>query len=81
MEHWYDPDKRLHCLVNVVMALYSTECAIAASLAKEYGDKGNPSNHWCWGDIAADMVGILIGTIVRLVLIHSSTGHFQWNWL
>lgn len=81
MEHWNDRDKILHAIVCVALALYSTECAIAASLAKEYGDKGNPSNHWCWCDIAADMVGVLIGTAMRILLTYLTYHTVQWNWL
>lgn len=81
MEKWNDEDKILHFLVNVILAFYSTEGAVFASLAKEFGDKGNPSNHWCWGDIAADMVGALAGTLLRLGTMICISGHWSWNWI
>ena len=81
MEHWNDKDKLMHASVCAVISLYSTECAIFASLAKEYGDKGNPYNHWCWKDLAADMVGIIIGTAIRLIIAYLIFHTFRWNWI
>lgn len=36
--------------------------ALTAGLAlgKEYGDKNATGNHWCWWDLLADLVGILV---------------------
>lgn len=81
MEHWNDKDKLMHASVSLIISLYSTECAITAALAKEYGDKGNPSNHWCWNDIVADMVGVIIGTILRILVMSFVFHGFYWNWI
>lgn len=67
-------DKVLHALACFGISLYSTEAAIAAALAKEYGDKGSPFNHWCWWDLAWDMLGVTVGTTIRILI----SG--RWNW-
>lgn len=68
-------DKLYHASICCAIAVGDTEAAIAAALAKEYGDSKAKGNHWCWWDCAADMVGIVIGTTIRLVL----TGG-RWHW-
>lgn len=68
-------DKLKHLGACFAISLYSTEAAICAALAKEYGDKENKYNHWCWWDILADTVGIIAGTAVRVLITK------RWNWL
>ncbi|ROT10452.1 hypothetical protein ED388_04845 [Muribaculaceae bacterium Isolate-007 (NCI)] len=34
----------------------------AIGVGKEYGDKCSPGNKWDWNDIAADMIGSVIGS-------------------
>jgi uncharacterized protein YfiM (DUF2279 family) len=58
-----------------VIALYSTEAAFAAALAKEYGDSKAYGNFWSWWDIVADTLGIILGTVIRVLIIG------RWNWL
>lgn len=46
--------------------------AMAAGLAKEYGDSCNPYNKWDWLDVAADAAGsiviILLAYIIYLIV-------------
>lgn len=74
-------DKLYHFSVCFVIALYSTEAALAAALAKEYGDSKAHGNHWCWWDLLADFIGTILGTIVRLLLIKWIYGYWKWNWI
>jgi len=68
-------DKLYHFLVCAAGAVFETEAAVAAAVAKEYGDYKAYGNHWCWWDILADTLGILVGTGVRLLI---SGG--KWHW-
>jgi uncharacterized membrane protein len=68
-------DKLYHFSVCFVIALYSTEAAFAAALAKEYGDSKAYGNFWSWWDIVADTLGIILGTVIRVLIIE------RWNWL
>ena len=47
---------------------------LAAGIGKEYGDECAEGNNWDWDDIAADIVGAIIGSsvicfIIKLILI------------
>lgn len=49
-------------------------CALAMGVGKEYGDECAEGNEWSWDDIAADIVGAIIGaslicSIIKLVLL------------
>lgn len=68
-------DKLYHLAACLAVSVFDTEAAIAAALAKEYDDSREHGNHWCWWDLTADTIGIIIGTTIRLVL----TGG-KWNW-
>lgn len=61
-------DKLYHAAACLAISLVDTEAAMAAALAKEYGDMKARGNHWCWWDIAADSIGIVIGTAIRLLI-------------
>lgn len=74
MDTIFSKDKLYHLLICLVTAFGSTEFAIGAALGKEYGDKTAIGNHWCWLDLIADFIGILIGTLLRILLIH------KWSW-
>lgn len=45
-------------------AIASVGAAMAAGLGKEYGDRCAIGNHWDWVDLAADLAGAVVGTVV-----------------
>lgn len=49
-------------------------CALAMGVGKEYGDECAEGNKWDWNDIAADIVGAIIGSgficgIIKLIMV------------
>lgn len=61
-----------HMLAPVWFA--GVACALAMGIGKEYGDECAEDNNWSWDDIAADIVGAIIGAgviclIIKLVLV------------
>ena len=72
---YFGKDKLYHFLVCLALSLYSTEMAFSAAFAKEYGDYKSSYNHWCWWDIVFDTIGIIVGTVIRILIIG------QWNWI
>ena len=49
-------------------------CALAMGVGKEYGDECAEGNEWDWDDIAADIVGAIIGSslicaIIKIILV------------
>lgn len=49
-------------------------CALAMGIGKEYGDECAEGNNWDWDDVAADIVGAIIGSslicgIVKIILV------------
>lgn len=63
MEKLTDKDKIKHFTACLLISIIHPYLAIGASLGKEYGDKNATGNHWCWLDLIADGIGILIGSI------------------
>lgn len=43
--------------------------SLGLGLGKEYGDSRAPGNVWSWGDILADLLGVIAGDAV-LFLLH-----------
>ena len=68
-------DKLLHFGVSAVstfaLSLASPTVGISFTLGlglgKEYGDSKAPNNHWDWWDLLADVVGIAVGCVIRMV--------------
>ena len=61
-----------HLLAPVWFA--GVACALAMGIGKEYGDEWAEGNEWSWDDVAADIVGSIIGSsvicfIIKLILI------------
>lgn len=54
---------------NIFVVLFSAfMTSSAAALAKEYGDKCSPVNHWDWNDVVADYLGTFTGLIILLII-------------
>lgn len=58
---WKGKDKPKHIGVCLVLAVLCPPLAVCAALCKEWMDKKS-YGHWCWWDIAADAVGVAVGT-------------------
>lgn len=61
-----------HLLAPVWFA--GVACALAMGIGKEYGDECAEGNEWDWDDIAADIVGAIIGAslvclIIKLIMV------------
>ena len=61
-----------HLLAPVWFA--GVACALAMSVGKEYGDECAEGNNWDWDDVAADIVGAIIGSslicfIIKIILV------------
>ena len=61
-----------HLLAPVWFA--GVACALAMGIGKEYGDECAEGNEWDWDDIAADIVGAIIGSslvsgIIKLIMV------------
>ena len=61
-----------HLLAPVWFA--GVACALAMGIGKEYGDECAENNNWDWDDIAADIVGAIIGSslicgIIKIILV------------
>lgn len=69
-------DKKIHALANllIILAIGFFELKGAIYLAagfsggKEVGDYFNPNSHGYFGDIVADVIGILIGVTIILIV-------------
>lgn len=69
-------DKVYHFLACYVLSLYSIDVAITAALVKEYADSKAYGNSWSWGDILADVAGIIAGRLTRFLLHHFNILHY-----
>lgn len=61
-----------HLLAPVWFA--GVACALAMGIGKEYGDECAEGNAWSWDDVAADIVGAIIGAslvsgIIKLIMV------------
>ncbi len=59
-------DKIYHIVACCILAMYRVDVAIVAAITKEYADSKSPNNKWDWLDILADVVGIIIGVLIRV---------------
>ena len=66
---WNSKDKVKHFCACLVIAIISPILAIVAAIGKEWYDMKQNGNHWCWKDIVADVVGIIVGTIIFSLLL------------
>jgi uncharacterized protein YfiM (DUF2279 family) len=62
-------DKVKHFCVCLVLACISPIVAVVVAVAKEVSDERTEGNHFCWKDIVADAVGIIIGTVAHIIIV------------
>jgi len=77
--HRTGKDKLYHVIACFLIALYDTEASALCAITKEGADKLN-YGHWCWWDIAYDLLGTVVGTFIRLLLIKLIFGYYKWHW-
>lgn len=61
-------DKVKHFCVCLVLAGICPIVAVVVAVAKEVHDERTEGNHWCWKDIVADVVGVVLGSAVHFLL-------------
>lgn len=64
-------DKILHficCFVPSLLGLYGVAFVICASIVKEWKDSKHKGNIWSWGDILADVAGIVAGIGIHFLI-------------
>ena len=66
---WTSKDKALHFGVCLVLAVICPIVAAVVAVAKEVHDDGTEGNHWCWKDIVADVVGVVLGTVAHIIIV------------
>ena len=60
------------CFILSLVGAYGASVALGASLTKEWYDKKS-YGHWCWFDLAFDLLGIVAGMAVHWLVFKS------WN--
>ena len=67
-DSWTGKDKVKHFCVCLVLAVICPIVAVVMAVAKEVSDERTEGNHFCWKDIVADVVGVVLGTVVHVGL-------------
>lgn len=61
---YFGKDKLKHFIACFIISIIHPCLAIGAAICKEYCDSKEHGNHWCWWDILADTLGIILGGII-----------------
>ena len=69
LDLWKGLDKKKHFFVCLILSILSPILAIIAAVGKEIYDSKQKGNHFCWKDIVADLVGIIIGSLTNISII------------
>lgn len=69
LDLWKGLDKKKHFFVCLVLSIITPILAIIAAIGKEIYDSKQEGNHFCWKDIVADGIGIILGSIVHTIII------------
>lgn len=69
LDLWKGLDKKKHFFVCLILSILSPILAIIAAVGKEIYDSKQEGNHFCWKDIVADLVGIIIGSLINISII------------
>lgn len=62
-------DKKKHFFICLILSIVCPIIAIIASIGKEIYDSKQQSNHFCWKDIVAGGIGIILGSIIHILII------------
>ena len=68
-DNWKGCDKILHFSICFVLAVISPILAICIAVLKEWYDAEIECNHFCWKDILADAIGIVVGSAIHIQII------------
>ena len=68
-DNWKGKDKMKHFGACLALAIINPIVAVAVAVAKEVHDHHQPNNHWCWKDILADAVGVVLGSVVHGLIL------------
>ena len=69
LDLWKGLDKKKHFFVCLILSIVSPILAIIAAVGKEIYDSKQKGNHFCWKDIVADVIGIILGSIIHVTVI------------
>lgn len=62
-------DKRKHLTACFCLSVIHPLVGVLAGIAKEAYDAHKEGNHWCWKDILADAVGVVLGSVVHGLIL------------
>lgn len=66
---WKGLDKKKHFFVCLILSIICPIIAIIAAIGKEIYDSKQEGNHFCWKDIVADGIGIILGSLINISII------------
>lgn len=69
LDLWKGLDKKKHFFVCLILSIICPILAIIAAIGKEIYDSKQQGKHFCWKDIVADGIGIILGSIVHTIII------------
>lgn len=69
LDLWKGLDKKKHFYVCLILSIICPILAIIAAIGKEIYDSKQQGNHFCWKDIVADGIGIILGSIIHVTVI------------
>lgn len=69
LDLWKGLDKKKHFFVCLLLSILCPVIVIMAAIGKEIYDSKQQGNHFCWKDIVADGIGIILGSIIHTLII------------
>lgn len=69
LDLWKGLDKKKHFFVCLILSIICPILAVIAAIGKEIYDSKQQGNHFCWKDILADGIGIILGSIIHVTVI------------
>lgn len=69
LDLWKGLDKKKHFYICLILSIICPILAIIAAIGKEIYDSKQKGNHFCWKDIVADGIGIMLGSIIHVTVI------------